>query len=157
MVNTTTAHNGSDVIYQRGNEVIAVTKNSQSVRVIVLSDLCVYARKATYIVITPETPIGQAPAPALSASCARKTTNVVEPQITQEKTCGFVLACVIESIYGKNAMKVSAIAVVLRSSLYTATFNRSSCAITIMAGYTCAGYFLQGPVRIVYFTFCSKL
>ncbi len=69
------------------------------------------------MVITPETPIAQAPTPPLAASCAKKTINVVQPQIIQENKCGFVFPCKIERIYGKNAINVSAIAIALRSSL----------------------------------------
>jgi len=43
--------------------------------------------------MTPEIPIGQAPTPPLSASWAKNTTKVVEPQIIQENTCGLVFPC----------------------------------------------------------------
>lgn len=74
----------------------------------------------------PETPIAQAPTPPLAASCARNTINVVQPQIIQEKTCGFVFPCWIERIYGKNAINVSAIATALRSSLLVITYHRAN-------------------------------
>ena len=96
VVSVITAHNGSDVKYQKGKEDIARIKNTQSVLVIVISDLFIYASNAISRVIIPEMPIGHAPAPPLSSSCARKTTKVVEPQITQEKTCGFICPCMIE-------------------------------------------------------------
>jgi ADP-heptose:LPS heptosyltransferase len=41
-------------------------------------------------------PIDHAPAPAPSASCARKTRKVVRLQITHEKTCGLVTPARIE-------------------------------------------------------------
>jgi len=109
----TTAHRGSDVKYHIGKEAIADRKKHQSINVIVLSDFFRYARKATYIVIRPDTPIGHAPIPPPSLSCARNTMNVVEPQITQENTWGFVSSFKIERIYGKNAINVNAIAIAL--------------------------------------------
>lgn len=63
VVSMTTVHNGSEVKYQNGREDIAVVKNTQSVFVMVMSALFIYAINATYKVITPETPIGQAPTP----------------------------------------------------------------------------------------------
>jgi len=93
VVNITTAHNGSEVTYHKGKEVIANIKNNQSVLVIVLSEFFIYANKATYMLITPETPIAQAPTPPLAATCARNTINVVQPQIIQENRCGLVFPC----------------------------------------------------------------
>ncbi len=89
-VRIATAQNGSDVSHHSGSDDIALTKNAQSIRVIDTSARLAKARTATPIVITPETPIGQAPAPPSSAICARKTMKVVAPQITQEKTWGLV-------------------------------------------------------------------
>ena len=100
VVRITTAHNGSEVKYQNGKEDIAEINNNQSVLVIVISALFIYAVMATRIVMPPETPIGQAPTPALPANCARNTMNVVEPQIIHENTCGFVSPRMIEHIYG---------------------------------------------------------
>ena len=65
----------------------------------------------------PETPIGHAPAPPLSASCARKTIKVTDAQIIQENAWGFVLPCWMERIYGMKAINVNTIAVALSSSL----------------------------------------
>jgi len=85
----TTAHRASEVKYQNGNDVIADIKKHQSGFVILISDFFTYAKNATKIVMTPETPIGQAPTPPPPSNCAKKTMNVVEPQITQENTWGF--------------------------------------------------------------------
>lgn len=63
-----TAHNGLDVRYQKGNDATADIKNSQSVFVIVISDRLMNARNAIKVVMTPDTPIGQAPKPPLDSS-----------------------------------------------------------------------------------------
>ncbi|WP_177428431.1 hypothetical protein, partial [Candidatus Venteria ishoeyi] len=71
---------------KNGKDDIADIKNTQSIRVIEISPRFINANNAMNIVINPETPIGHAPTPALSCSCARNTTKVVVPQITQENT-----------------------------------------------------------------------
>jgi len=70
-----------------------------------------------------ETPMGHAPAPPLSASWARKTINVVIPQIIQENRWGYVSPFKIERIYGRNTINVSAIAIRLNSSLIIICFR----------------------------------
>lgn len=85
-VRTTTAHNGSEVKYQNGNDASADKKNSQSVLVMELSERLINANAAMNTVIAPDTPIGHAPMPPLASSCAKKTITVVVPQITQENT-----------------------------------------------------------------------
>ena len=95
IVKMTTAHNGSEVTYHNGNEEIAVTKNNPSIFVTVISARLMKARNAIYIVIIPETPIGQAPTPPLPSSWARKTMKVLMPQMTQEKTWGFVVPLIM--------------------------------------------------------------
>ncbi|CDH47022.1 hypothetical protein BN874_70006 [Candidatus Contendobacter odensis Run_B_J11] len=67
-VSTTTAHTGSDVKYQRGNEDMAAIKNNQSVFVIVTSARLTYANMAISIVMLPETPMGHAPTPPCASS-----------------------------------------------------------------------------------------
>jgi len=67
-VNTTTAHIGSDVKYQKGREAKAAIKNTQSVRVIDISERFKNASMAINVVIVPDTPIGQAPIPPLASS-----------------------------------------------------------------------------------------
>ncbi|WP_431067792.1 hypothetical protein [Methylotuvimicrobium sp.] len=76
--------------YYSGKKDDAVTRKTQSVFVIVTSPRFAKASMAMKIVRIPDTPIGQAPAPPWFLSCARKTTKVVVPQITQENTCGLV-------------------------------------------------------------------
>ncbi len=124
VVNITTAHNGSELRYHKGKDIIANIKKIQSILVMVLSDFFIYANKATYMVITPETPIAHAPTPPLAATCARNTINVVQPQTIQEKRCGFVFPWKIERIYGKNAINVSAIAIAARNSLFVIIYLR---------------------------------
>lgn len=117
---------GSEVKYHSGNEDIAEAKNIQSVLVIAISPRFKKANTAIEMVRIPETPIDQEPTPAPSLSCARNTINVVEPQITQEKTCGLTDLLIIEPIYGRVAVNVSTIAMMLRSSLVNMLFQTYS-------------------------------
>ena len=63
MVSTITAQVGSEVKYHNGRDDIAAIKNSQSVRVMVISAHFTYASTAINAVIVPDTPIGHAPTP----------------------------------------------------------------------------------------------
>lgn len=97
-VRITTAHIDSDVKYQNGKEDIAKTKNNQSIFVMEISERFKNASNAINIDMHPENPIAQAPAPPLSSSCARNTTKVVVPQMTQENTCGLRAPLMMERI-----------------------------------------------------------
>ena len=66
--------------------------------------------------------MGQAPTPALSASCANATTHVVDPQINQENIWGLVFPNLIDRMYGKKAAIVSKIAMPLRNSFIMSKF-----------------------------------
>jgi len=91
--------------------------------VTITSDFFVVARNATYRVSIPETPMGQALAPPLSANYAKKITNVANPQITQENTCGLVFPCGMERIYDRKAINISAMATALKNALSDRTWH----------------------------------
>jgi len=98
MVRATTAHKGSEVKYQMGNETNAAIKNNQSDLDIEISERFRKAKKAIKLAMAPEMPMGQAPTPPSASSCAKKTISVVMPQITQVKTWGLIRPDRIERI-----------------------------------------------------------
>ena len=85
-VRTSTAPKGSEVMYHNGRANRALTKHAQSMRVFVRSPFLMYANNATSTVSIPDTPMGHAPTPPLSASWAANAINVVMAQMVHEKT-----------------------------------------------------------------------
>src|SRR5690606_12474431 len=91
VVRIITAQVGSEVRYQNGRDSSAEAKNNQSAGVMLVSVFFARAMMAIKLAMAPDTPMGQAPIPPLASSWAKKTINVVIPQITQENTWGLVL------------------------------------------------------------------
>src|SRR5215831_18631273 len=95
-----TAHSGLEVASQVGRARSATARQPQSMGVILKSDFFIHERRATKLVMRADSPIGHAPMPAPSESCAKKTVKVTMLQMTQERTCGLVSPRTIERIYG---------------------------------------------------------